>query len=431
MIELTQLQSPPQRLLILDDDAAIGRMIELVAEGLGMEARFTSTPSEFFAATRSWAPTCIALDLVMPEMDGVEVLVKLAELGCSAQVVITSGVGNRVLEAAARSAREHGLRIAAVLPKPFTATMLRQALRGPGDNLDAWSGNAGKTPLAQSSVPVTEADLSDAIASRQLFVVYQPKIECATQKIAGFEALVRWRHPQRGTLAPGQFLELAERGELIDALTNDVLDQALEWFSRNFLARTLQLSVNMSAQTVSRPCVAVKVLGSRLQEGSWADQVANHCRRWGVDPSCLIFELTETSAMQDPVASLDLLTRMRVKGFELSLDDFGTGYSSMVQLVRLPFSEIKVDKSFVMTASSSRESRSVIRSIVELGHSLGLRCTAEGVEDAEALAFLRTVGCDLAQGYYIAPPMGGDEVLDWIGRYESAGRLELPGLPHY
>jgi EAL domain-containing protein (putative c-di-GMP-specific phosphodiesterase class I) len=118
--------------------------------------------------------------------------------------------------------------------------------------------------------------------------------------------------------------------------------------------------------------------------------------------------------MVDPILSLDLMTRFRVKGYQLSIDDFGTGFSSMVQLVRLPFSEIKVDRSFVMNAQHSRESRTVIKSIIDLGHSLELQVTAEGVEDRETLDYLTSLGCDLAQGYFIARPMSGDAVKSWL-----------------
>ncbi|HSP01151.1 MAG TPA: EAL domain-containing protein, partial [Thioalkalivibrio sp.] len=162
----------------------------------------------------------------------------------------------------------------------------------------------------------------------------------------------------------------------------------------------LSLSVNISART--------------LNDLGLIDRLVERCQRLQIHPASLIFELTETSAMDDPITSLDLLTRLRMKGFHLSIDDFGTGFSSMVQLVRLPFSEIKVDKSFVMTAMESRESRTVIRSIVELGHGLGLRCTAEGVETQEALEYVTEVGCDLAQGYHIARPMPGEDALAWM-----------------
>jgi EAL domain-containing protein (putative c-di-GMP-specific phosphodiesterase class I) len=142
----------------------------------------------------------------------------------------------------------------------------------------------------------------------------------------------------------------------------------------------------------------------------------------------LIFELTETSAMEDPIASLDLLTRLRVRGFQLSLDDFGTGYSSMLQLVRMPFTEIKVDKSFVMSAMRSCESRAVITSIVDLARSLGIKSAAEGVEDSQTLDFLRQIGCDLAQGYFISAGLPVDAIDAWISHRAATAGPSSPKL---
>ena len=156
-----------------------------------------------------------------------------------------------------------------------------------------------------------------------------------------------------------------------------------------------------------------------LVDISQVDKLSKICSLYHIDPERIVLELTETSAMVDSVLSLDLMTRFRVKGFQLSIDDFGTGYSSMVQLVRLPFSEIKVDKSFVMNAQQSQESRNVIKSVIDLGHSLGLQVTAEGVEDGETLNYLNGLGCDLAQGYFIARPMPGDAALRWAEGRES------------
>lgn len=236
--------------------------------------------------------------------------------------------------------------------------------------------------------------------------MYQPKIDCASKQPVGFEALVRWQHPVRGVVMPCDFVPLAESSGLINPLTMLVINTALAWFAAHFSEDDLQLSVNISA--------------CNLQNVTFADYVATLCNELGLPPNKLICELTETSTMADPVTSLDLLTRLRLKGFLLSIDDFGTGFSSMLQLVRLPFSEIKIDKSFVMTAMQSDESRAVIKSIVELGQSLGLRSSAEGVEDDETLGFLGEVGCELAQGYLIAPPMLAEEALGWYRSYVGA-----------
>jgi len=386
------------RLLILDDDAEVCRIIALSAEHVGFETRITQEPDGFFAEVERFRPTHIALDLMMPQMDGVEVLAELARRGCAARIVITSGVGSRVLEAAARAGTEHGLEIASTLGKPFTPRELREALSAPAPQAPA----PVRAPSRADGFEVSEAALRHAIDHGELAVVYQPKVRCADGTLAGFEALVRWMHPQWGVIAPGRFIPFAEAHGLVDAITEVVLDKGLRWLARSFPGAD------------SRPTLAVNISARSLGDSALIDRVSASCRERGIGPGRLTFELTETSAMEDPVASLDLLTRLRVNGFRLSIDDFGTGYSSMVQLVRLPFSEIKVDRSFVMRAPSSSESRAVVRSVVELGHSLGLVATAEGVESEAALEFLRSVGCDLAQGYHIARPMDEDGVEQWL-----------------
>lgn len=404
-----------RRLLILDDDPLIGQTITSIATLAGLEARYTAHPAEFFRVVEEWNPTHIALDLVMPEMDGVQVIQDLALRGCRAAIIITSGVGARVLDAAGRLAAEHGLNIIGVLAKPFTPARLRQLLLSdfpvaPGSSAPVAAPDVG---CASAALPDAE-DLRQALRSGAIVPYYQPKVVCATGALAGFEVLARWRHPECGLIHPARFIPLAEANGLIDALTLHMTEQALHWFAPlcatvdgtdgigvpSMPGAGVQLAVNISARTLSNTALF--------------EEVRDQCRRLGVAPERLSFELTESSAMDDPTASLDLLTRLRMQGFHLALDDFGTGFSSMVQLVRLPFSELKIDKSFVMTAMHSEESRTVTRFIVDLGRSLGLRCTAEGVEDVHILAYLQAIGCDLAQGYAIARPMPGDVALRWM-----------------
>ena len=398
-------------LLILDDDPLTGQTITNIATLAGVNARYTDDPLEFFRLIKEWQPDFIALDLVMPRMDGVQVMVELARLRCPADIIISSGVGGRVLDAAARSANEHGLKIAGVLPKPFSPARLRELLnRQP----------AGSAPAIHSAAPsygaelIPSHELADAISHNEISVVYQPKINCRTGLLAGFEVLARWQHPVHGNITPDRFIPLAEQSGLINALTEIVMLQALRWYAAlpdrlgdepgfDYLRRRLRditMSVNISAVSLSH-----LDLFERLDD---------YCQSMGIKPERIIFELTETCAMDDPVSSLDILTRLRMKGFHLSIDDFGTGYSSMLQLARLPFSEIKIDKSFVMTADESKESRTVIKTIIDLGHGLGLYTSAEGIESNETLEYLRSIGCDLAQGYAIARPMTGDAVLTWL-----------------
>ncbi|HEX4152345.1 MAG TPA: EAL domain-containing response regulator [Steroidobacteraceae bacterium] len=407
------------RLLILDDDLNMGQAMRQIAEDGGVDARFTPQIDAFFSALDEWNPTHVAIDLVMPEMDGVEVLVQLARRKTLAQVIITSGLESRVLDAASRSASEHGLRIAGVLSKPFSPRALRALLVDTAPGVDQ-SGDSRSTSTAepvasQGSFEVTVDELRRAYAMRELHLVYQPQIECDSGRLVGFEALVRWSHPVHGLIMPDQFIAFAESHHLIDELTDVVLEQGIAWITQAFPGSDFTLAVNLSSRSV-QPRSATS---ERPGDAPLVKRIKALCRAHGLDPSRLILELTETSAMEDPVSSLQLLTRLRMNGVQLSLDDFGTGYSSMLQLVRLPLSEIKVDKSFVATAIRSPESHAVVKSIVDLGRSLEMRVVAEGVEDSDTLRYLRDIGCEMAQGYFIARPMTGAAILEWTAREAS------------
>ena len=393
-------------------------MVQRIGESAGIEARFMTGTEEFFRSVQEWQPTHIAIDLVMPEMDGVEVLQRLAVARCTAKIIITSGVGSRVLDAAGRSANEHGLQIVGVLSKPFAPRQLRELLNGADEAArprpDASLYRSARPDDAERAAESTAAALRRALDRRELKLVYQPQIRCASGELAGFEALVRWLHPQRGEIMPDEFIGCAERHGLIDALTDQVLAMAIEWLGGSFADSEVTVAVNLSSKAPAAIAPHAPDPATTTRQSAMVDRITAQCRERGVRPENLILELTESSAMENPVMSLDLFTRLRMKGFQLSIDDFGTGYSSMLQLVRLPFSEIKIDKSFVKTAIKSAESRAVVESIIGLGHSLGLRVVAEGVEDQATLRYLRDSACDLAQGYGIARPMSGDSAVAWM-----------------
>lgn len=342
----------------------------------------------------------------MPDIDGIEAMRRLGELRCRAGIIITSGVGNRVLDAARRAVAEYGLAVAGIVAKPFEPRVLRALLT------DAPAAKKPEAPLTQAMfrsirAVVTEEELTLVLDRREFCVFYQPKIECVTNALAGFEALVRWNRPGVGIVAPDQFIPLAERAGLIGRMTDQILNLGLSWLAASFPESSLQLSLNVSARS--------------LGDLELANYIAGVCHDRSIDPARVILEITETSAMTDPIATLDILTRLRIKGFHLSIDDFGVGYSSLIQLARLPFSELKIDKMFVISAPESQESRNIVKAIIGLAHSLGLRVTAEGVEDAWTLGFLREAGCDLAQGYFIGRPMDVDAVLHWVRSRNSAG----------
>jgi len=389
---------PKRRILILDDDPNVGQTIQWIAESLEFDAEFVTEATEFFEKLVQTCPDIITIDLIMPELDGVEIMRLLAERKCRARIIISSGMGTRVLDAAERSATEHGLNVVGILSKPITKESLRR-LVGDGNGL-AHSTQVEETLTLPEADGIGKAELQRALDQHQIGVVFQPKIHCRNGAAEGFEALARWNHPEKGTIMPDSFIPVAEEAGLIDVLTAQVFERSLAWFAAACVGNELKLSLNLSPKS--------------LVDLHLADRLSALCNEYRVAPEGVVLELTESTAMVDPMLSLDLMTRFRVKGFHLSIDDFGTGYSSMLQLVRLPFSEIKIDKSFVIQAQQSRESRTVIKSVVDLGHSLGLTVTAEGVEDTETLGYLKSLGCDLAQGYFIARPMPGEAASEWF-----------------
>jgi EAL domain-containing protein (putative c-di-GMP-specific phosphodiesterase class I)/CheY-like chemotaxis protein len=386
-----------KRLLILDDDEAVGKTIEAIARRCGFETRLCMTPDGFFADIDAWLPSHAAIDLVMPTMDGIEVLRSLAGKHCAARIIVTSGMGAKILESAQRLATERGLNFLGILPKPFKADLLRELLnRHAGDEV-AFPRSA----LGIADEKISADALAGAIRENQLVLHFQPKVDLPSRATVGFEALVRWNHPERGLIAPDKFIPLAEATGLIGELSEWTFDAGLSWLA-SLPRKDMTLALNLSP--------------SVLRDLYLADRLSQRCRLLGVDPQRITLELTETNAMSDPGDALDIMTRLRIKGFKLSIDDFGTGYSSMVQLARLPFSELKIDKGFVVSMAESAESKKIVEATIRLGHSLGLTTVAEGVETQEVLMLLDKLGCDLAQGYFFSRPLPGDLAMDFIAR---------------
>ena len=380
-----------RRLLVLDDDEAVGSTIGLIAETAGFEATITSRFETFWLALKDTHPTHVTLDLNMPQIDGIEVLRRLAAHGFEGSVIISSGLERRVLEAAQRSAQEHGLHFAGALPKPFKPDDLRRLLNATPERRSH--------DTAAGPERVEAGLLRTALDQELIRVAYQPKVACRDGRVVGYEALARWSDPGLGVIPPDVFIPLAEREGLIDELSDQVFGTALAWLCSHDPLGSSHIALNLS--------------GASLGDLELADRIERRCRHSGIDPSRVVLELTETASAIDQVTALDVLTRFRIKGLALSIDDFGTGHSTLVKLARQPFSELKIDRQFVMSAANSHESRIIVRAMIGLAHGLGLKVTAEGVEDAPTYEFLADQGCDRAQGYFIGRPMPGDEIEEW------------------
>jgi diguanylate cyclase (GGDEF)-like protein len=250
-------------------------------------------------------------------------------------------------------------------------------------------------------------ELRRAIENEQLVLHYQPIVDAQTNKVLGVEALVRWQHPERGLLPPGDFIPLAERTGLITPLTHYVLKVALQ-------------QCRQWCQAGHELAVAVNVSARRLLDLSFPDEVAGLLAIWQVPARLLVVEITESTIMADPAHALEVLGRLDRMGVQVAIDDFGTGYSSMAHLKSLPVHELKVDRSFVMHMTSSASDAVIVQTTIDLGRNLGLRVVAEGVEDAATWQELEALGCNAIQGYYVSRPIPAEDLTSWLEQQPAA-----------
>jgi diguanylate cyclase (GGDEF)-like protein len=253
-----------------------------------------------------------------------------------------------------------------------------------------------------------KGELRRALSNGELLLHYQPKFDLASGAVTGVEALVRWQHAQHGLIFPDNFIPLAEESGLIKPLTQEVqriaLRQCKQWLDAGI---PLAVAVNISA--------------INLQDPDFPDQVAGLLRESQVPASMLELEVTETAIMTDPLRAMQNIARLSEMGIQVSIDDFGTGYSSMAYLKKLLVAKIKIDKSFVMDMHRDSNDAVIVRSTIDLGHNLGLKVVAEGVEDQQSWDRLKALGCDAAQGYHMSKPLPAEQFLHWYNN------LAMPG----
>ena len=253
--------------------------------------------------------------------------------------------------------------------------------------------------IAQADIGLLDG-FERALINGRLRMVYQPKVSLVDGRLRRVEALVRWDDPELGAISPSKFVPLAEKHGLIDQLTH--------WGLRTTLRQWLSWR-----EDGLDTCLAFNISALSLDHLDFPDLVERMCTALEVPTDRLVLELTE-GATQPLIKLMDTLTRFRIKGIGLAIDDFGVGYSTLMQLRQLPFTELKIDRFFVDDAPTSKDSELIVKSIIDLAHGLGLTVTAEGIETAEQMILLRDLGCDVAQGFFVARPLEPDKVQDWI-----------------
>jgi EAL domain-containing protein (putative c-di-GMP-specific phosphodiesterase class I) len=334
-------------------------------------------------------------DLKLPGVDGIELLRDFAETQPTAALVVMSSVDAKTLAAVEQLAQARRLRLLGSLAKPIAAGTLKAML----DRYDSLPA-----PVARlARVEVTPEALRAAFAAGEIDVYVQPKVDLATGTLAGAEALVRWLKPDGTVLSPDVFLGVAERAGLMDELTDLVVRQALAACGR-WQAQGLHTSISINIPMAS------------LDALDLPDRIAEEAKRNGVQTDHVILELTETGVMKDLARSLDVVTRLRLRGFRLAVDDFGVGYSSLERLKDFPFTELKLDRAFVDGAARDSGVRRIAESSIQLARSLQLHTCAEGVETAADLEVMRALGCELVQGYFLSRPMPKDDLPAWAAR---------------
>lgn len=388
-----------ERILVIDDDRVVGDIVSALAKAMRLHCDVTRSPKDFFNLV-SPDTTVILLDLVMPEMDGIEVLRHLGDQQCKARIVLMSGIDIRVIETAKKLAQSLGLSVVGHLQKPFPLTQLKEAL-GAHIKHEVKVEQVEPPPVA-----ITDEDVRNAFERNEFVLHYQPQINLLTGEVLGVEALSRWQHPQFGLIYPDYFISRIEALDLMDKFC---------WITAE---RALSEVKQFAASNGRLPRLAINVSVSSLRDLKFPDIFMDLAKKYSFPAENIVIEITESGLIEFSLA-LDVLTRLRMRNFQLSIDDFGTGYSMMKQLQNVPAIEVKIDKSFVKNMHSNHSDLVMVEKIIEMGHELDMEVIAEGVETPDQLNMLREKGCDGVQGYLLSQALPPDEMVQWFETYRA------------
>jgi EAL domain-containing protein (putative c-di-GMP-specific phosphodiesterase class I)/FixJ family two-component response regulator len=388
------------RILVIDDDTVVCELVSALAMTMGLPCDIARDPARFLDDITP-ATSLILLDLMMPEMDGIEVLRLLGEQRVKVRILLTSGMDKRVLETAEKLAHSLGLAVVGHLQKPFLLADLKVILESAAVHEEP------ETAREVPAVSVTDEQIRAAVKNGEFINYYQPQISLKTGDVLGVEALARWKHPERGVIRPEGFLARVDALGLMDNLCWNTAEIAVAE-AKHFVRRNgepLRISINATMRS--------------LNNLDFPDALLALAKRYDFPPEQIAVEVTESRLMSDVSHTLDVLTRLRMKSFQLSIDDFGSGYAMMRQLQNVPATELKIDKSIVEKMHLNDSDRVMVEKIIEMGHELKMKVIAEGVMTQEQYQLLRAKGCDGAQGYWFSHPLPGETLKSWLATYES------------
>lgn len=384
------------RILVVDDDHFVLKSLTRLLEKCEVKKVITTDNAHDalkILSSRMEPIDVVISDLNMPDLDGVELIRHLGELKQDVSLVLISGEDSRILQTAESIAKERDIHVLGSLGKPVMPDALISLLNSP----DIASALQGR----MTHLPELGEELREAISQGEIDVFFQPQVGAQNNVVMGAEALARWNHPTKGMISPVVFIPMCEQIGLIGELTRQVYTKAFNCLSQwRDMGHDITMSINFSPRG--------------LDKLNMPELIANEVKMRNLPANKVIIEVTESLLASDMVTSLDILTRFRLKGMGLSIDDFGTGFSTLEQLKRIPFTELKVDRSFVHGAAKNDVSLAILESSLALGSRLGIHTVAEGVEDQTDLDLIKDLGCEIVQGYYHSKPMCMDDFSTWL-----------------
>ncbi len=387
--------------LVIDDDPDIRRLVSHVLSRIGVSSVGLDGAGALESVLKSTHPSVIFLDVALGRSDAIDGIRILERTSFKGAVQLISGKDPDLVDAVRAIGERHGLKMLAPLQKPFRSEQLRRIFEGA--TIEVLNETPARDKLAElhvsaSAAPHPHVDLADALASYWLDIAYQPKVDLVRNRVVGAEGLARVNHPTHGILGPESFLEGASDTALRDLTAFAIRKAFLDWEVLVTAGRNFQLAVNAPVRALLDPGLTSLVREPPRREG-WPG---------------LILEVTESEAIEELDAVAEAATQLRIYNVGLAIDDFGSGYSSFARLKQLPFSELKLDQSYVRNCATDPLNAGICRSIVDLARASGAVSVAEGVETSQDVTALVRMRCDLGQGYYFGRPMSVGKLIERI-----------------
>lgn len=393
---MTKNNSQTHPIFIIDDEEQQAHLMQEMAKAADLETQIFTSSVEFLEQIIT-SQDIIILDLHIPDKDGIEVMRELANRNIYPFFILVSGFDERILHSAKQLAEAKQMNVVATLSKPFKAKKFIQQLKQTYEKCQSQQ----TPPINTHAISIDE--LKQAIRRHEFVIHYQPQIHIKTSQLAGAEVLLYWQHSHLGLIPPHDFIPLAEKHHLMNLLTEEMLMLMIKDYQKlTASSLDVKLSLNLSAQNIHDLAMPEK-LEALIK--------SNH-----LNPASFSLEITESALINDTSESLDILNRLRMKGFLLSINNFGAGYSSLVTLYQAPFNELKINQDFIQRIATDNEAKAIVKICILLAKELNMQSIAAGINNQPIWRELKHLKCDIAQGNFISKPMEINNFTEWVSR---------------